>query len=91
MFNISNGHLYKNEPFDAANFGLKSSNKRSTFLGNVGVTIHTPNMDDQYRYVDIMIPVAKAQVNMKCSYDPSLKKICCKHSDEFKALKRSSC
>ena len=64
VFNISNGHLCKSEPFDAANFGMMSENKRSTFLGNAGVTLHIPNMDDQYRDVDIMIP-AKTQVSKK--------------------------
>ena len=67
MFNISNGHLCKSEPFDAANFGLKSDTKKSMFLGNAGVTLHIPNMDDQYRDVDIMIPAPISEVSEKCS------------------------
>ena len=65
VFNISNGHLCKSEHFDAANFGMMSENKRSTFLGNAGVTVHIPNMDDQYRDLDIMIPAPKTQVSKK--------------------------
>ena len=65
VFNISNGHLCKSEPFDAANFGLQSDSKRSTFLGNAGVTLHIPNIEDQYRDVDIMIPPPKAEVSKK--------------------------
>ena len=77
VFNITNGHLCKSEPSDAANFGLKSDTRRSTFLGNAGVTLHIPNMDDQYRDVDIMIPAPKTQVSKK--YGQSLQR--CEHND----------
>ena len=62
VFNISNGHLCKSEPFDAANFGLKSDNKISTFIANAGVTLHIPNMEDQSNDVEIIIPPPKTQV-----------------------------
>ena len=82
MFSISNGHLCKSEPFDAANFGLKSDIKKSTFLGNAGVTLHIPNMDDQYRDVDIFIPAHKIQVS-----HPTVRKKYCRHSDQFNTLR----
>ena len=71
VFNISNGHLCKSEPFDTANFSLKSDTKRSEFLGNAGVTLHIPKMDDQCRDVNIMIPAHKTQVSKIWFYHSS--------------------
>ena len=62
VFNISNGHLCKSEPFDAANFGLKSDSERSRFHGNAEVTLRIPNMEDQSNDVEIIIPPPKTQV-----------------------------
>ena len=56
VFTIIDNHLCKSEPFDAANFGLKCDGVKTSFMGNVGVTLHIPEKHDQYRDTDIEIP-----------------------------------
>ena len=56
VLTISNGHLCKSEPFDAANFALKNKAGQTSFCGNIGVTLHIPKKPDQYRDINIMIP-----------------------------------
>ena len=63
VFTICNGHLCKSGPFDAAHFGMLTESAESAFYGNVGVTLHAPDMEDQDRDVDVVIPPDKVQVN----------------------------
>ena len=57
MFTISNGHLCKREPFDAANFALTCGGAtKASFRGNIGVTLRIPEIPDQYRDINIILP-----------------------------------
>ena len=55
-FNISNGHLCKSKPFDAANFALASKSGLTLFRGNIGVTLRIPEIPDQSRDINIRLP-----------------------------------
>ena len=41
---------------------MSTKTDESKFHGNLGVTLHDPNMDDQCRDVDIVIPPNKVKV-----------------------------
>ena len=56
VFTVIDNHLCKSEPFDAANFGVKCIGVKSSFKGNVGVTLHIPDKHDQPRDTDVEIP-----------------------------------
>ena len=64
VFNITNGHLCKSEPFDAANFALTCGAGKTSFRGNIGVTLHTPKIPDQYRNINIVLPPLKPKVTV---------------------------
>ena len=41
---------------------MRTETAESAFYGNVGVTLHAPDMEDQCRDVDVVIPPDKVQV-----------------------------
>ena len=65
VFNISNGHLCKSEPFDAANFALTCGAGKTSFRGNIGVTLHIPKIPDQYRNINIVLPPLRPKVDKR--------------------------
>ena len=64
VFTIIDNHLCKSEPFDAGHFGLKCDGVKSSFMGNVGVTLLIPEKHDQHRDTDIEIPPLVLQIQV---------------------------
>ena len=48
---------------------MKTETAESAFHGSVLVTLNAPDMDDQSRDVDVVIPPVKAHVSQKCKSD----------------------
>ena len=45
---------------------MRTESAESAFHGNIEVTLHAPDMEDECRDVDVVIPPNKVQVSQNC-------------------------
>ena len=60
---VSDGHICKSEPFDAANFALEDEKGRESLRGTLDVLLQAPKVREQPRSIIILIPPRKLTVN----------------------------